>query len=346
MSLNYLFDKEYFSMGIPVLDRFLSPGILKCSVIEVWGVEGIGKSTFAYALARSALMQGGHAVFEDAENAMRALGPHLLNLFGMMEEEFSDLYTSNLEDTVGRIYINANDTLEGSLANAVARIRAIRENKPYAKGDPPIVVVYDSMAAALPIKQLKDSVGKSRGYSNEQSRIWPTELRKINRLNNDELGALWVFINHERKEFNAKNPAYAAPVTPGGATPKFFFTLRLRLGRGTLIKTKTEGGKTVGRHVFVNIIKHRQAAPARSIELPVIGKYGYRPDRIAYALLRKAKLIPPAGGWLGDRASTLNLGGGFAKKKISFKDWTKFYADNSKAVEQLIEKHGLGKEAE
>jgi len=328
---SYLFARKRLSTGLPVFDRFLSPGLPAAGLIEIYGVEGLGKTALALQIAGAVFKAGGYVILQDIENALD--GDRICHLWGITEGEFESQFAEETIDD-GRIFVRHCQSLEDSIISSEERFSWIRASlSPTAQ----IVVVEDSVAAAMPNLQQNWNYGDS-SQKGMQANAWTDSLRKLNPTLVKE-GICWININHEKDKM-AMGLMRGGHSTPGGRALKFFYGVRLRMQKmGEYLKVSDT---TVGEVVGVTIMKHKWAPSHRSIKLPFVYRHGLRPDHVAFALLYKAKKIKGAKTGIDGRGpGTLVMDLSGKAKEIKFDSWGDLYLKIGPSIEKYIEKVGL-----
>ena len=221
--------------GSLVLDEVLGVGgYPRGRVIEVYGPESSGKTTFALHAIAEVQKIGGRAAFIDAEHAI------------------DPLYAKNLGVDIDELILSQPDSGEQALdiANMLIRSQAID------------LVVVDSVAALVPQAELDGEMTDMQ--VGMQARLMSKALRKITgSLNNNSCSI--IFINQLREKVGIMfgNPE----TTPGGRALKFYSSVRLEVRRGEAIKNGTE---LVGNSVNVKVVKNKVAPPFKSCSLELI----------------------------------------------------------------------------
>ena len=178
-------------------------GYPKGRIIEIYGPESSGKTTFALHAIAEAQKLGGRAAFIDAEHA---LDPTYAAKIGVNTD---DLLLSQPD--------NGEQALE--ICEALVRSGAIS------------VIVIDSVAALVPQAEIEGEMGDS--HVGLQARLMSQALRKLSPVIN-KTNTVCIFINQLREKVGVMfgNPE----VTPGGRALKFYSSVRLEIRRSEQIK--------------------------------------------------------------------------------------------------------------
>lgn len=124
------------------------------------------------------------------------------------------------------------------------------------------LIVVDSLAALVPLKELDDDTEPTMSTSMERSKlltIWSRQL--TNKLINSDCAV--VFVNHLKQKVGV---AYTDFYTPGGSSIPFVSSLRLQLfsTKSSLIKKDKE---VVGQKIRIKVEKNRFGARAQECEI-------------------------------------------------------------------------------
>ena len=207
-------DIETIPSGSLSLDIALGiGGYPKGRIVEIYGPESSGKTTFALHAIAEAQKAGGRAAFIDAEHA---LDPQYAAKIGV---NINDLLLSQPD--------NGEQALE--ICEALVRSGAIS------------VIVIDSVAALVPQAEIEGEMGDT--HVGLQARLMSQALRKLSGIIN-KTNTIAIFINQLREKVGVMfgNPE----TTPGGRALKFYSSVRLEIRRSEQIKDGTDviGNKT------------------------------------------------------------------------------------------------------
>ena len=285
--------------GSVVLDDVLGVGgYPRGRVIEIYGPESSGKTTFALHAIAEVQKIGGRAAFIDAEHAI------------------DPLYAKSLGVNIDELILSQPDSGEQALdiANMLIRSQAID------------LVVVDSVAALVPQAELDGEMTDMQ--VGMQARLMSKALRKITgSLNNNSCSI--IFINQLREKVGIMfgNPE----TTPGGRALKFYSTVRLEVRRGEAIKNGTE---LVGNSVNVKVVKNKVAPPFKSCSLELIYGKGLSKEGEILDLAVKFDIINKSGAWYEYQGNKIGQGRENAKKTI-LSDLD-LYADITQKVKEKI----------
>ena len=220
---------EASSSGSLYLDIALGiGGYPKGRIIEIYGPESSGKTTFALHAIAEMQKSGGNAAFIDAEHA---LDPN---------------YARNLGVDVDNLLLSQPDTGEQALEIAEALIRS------GAVG----IVVIDSVAALVPEAEISGEMGDS--HVGLQARLMSQAMRKLSGIIS-KTNTICIFINQIREKVGIifGNPE----TTSGGRALKFYASIRLEIRRVEQIKI---GPELVGNKANVRVVKNKVAPPFKT----------------------------------------------------------------------------------
>lgn len=293
---------EVISSGSITLDTALGiGGYPKGRIIEIYGPESSGKTTFALHAIAEAQKKGGKAAFIDAEHA---LDPVYASKLGV---DINDLLLSQPD--------NGEQALE--ICEALVRSGAIS------------IIVIDSVAALVPQAEIEGEMGDS--HVGLQARLMSQALRKLSGIIN-KTNTVAIFINQLREKVGIMfgNPE----VTPGGRALKFYSSVRLEIRRGEQIKLGTD---IIGNKANIKVVKNKMAPPFKTCSVDImygtgISKYGELVD-----LGAQANVLEKSGAWYSYNGEKIGQGKENAKewlknnpeetKKIAI-EVRKFFATN------------------
>ena len=236
-------------------------GLPKGRIIEIYGPESSGKTTFALSFIASCQKLGGTAAFIDAEHAL------------------DPVYAKNLGVDVDSLLISQPDYGEQAFEIVDDLV---------ASGGVDIIVV-DSVAALIPQAELDGDMDQQAMGS--QARLMSKGLRKITG-NASKAGCIVVFINQIRMKIGVM---FGSPeTTTGGNALKFYSSVRMEVRKG---KTISVAEKAIGAETRVKIVKNKVSAPFREIMVDLIYGKGIQKESEIANLAEQAGIIDKAGSW-------------------------------------------------
>ena len=264
---------DVISSGSIALDVALGiGGYPKGRIIEIYGPESSGKTTFALHAIAEAQKAGGKAAFIDAENS---LDPQYAARLGV---DINELLLSQPD--------NGEQALE--ITEALVRSGAIS------------VIVIDSVAALVPQAEIEGEMGDS--HVGLQARLMSQALRKLAGVIN-KTGTIAIFINQLREKVGVMfgNPE----VTPGGRALKFYSSIRLDIRRSESIKMGTD---IIGNKVNVKVVKNKMAPPFKSCQVDIMYGTGISKEGEVIDLGSDAGIIEKAGAWYSYNGEKIGQG--------------------------------------
>ena len=266
-------DIDVCSSGSITLDIALGVGgYPKGRIIEIYGPESSGKTTFALQAIAAVQKAGGRAAFIDAEHAL------------------DPKYAKNLGVDINELLLSQPDTGEQALeiCDALVRSEAVS------------LVVIDSVAALVPQAEIDGEMGDS--HIGLQARLMSQALRKLSgSISKTKTTA--IFINQLREKVGVifGNPE----TTPGGRALKFYSTIRLDVRRSETIKI---GDSLVGNKTNVKIVKNKVAPPFKVATVDLI--YGEGVSRLGELidLGVEANIVEKSGAWFSYKGEKLGQG--------------------------------------
>lgn len=269
------------SSGSIALDLALGiGGYPKGRIIEIYGPESSGKTTFALHAIAEAQKQGGYAAFIDAEHAL------------------DPKYAKDLGVDTDNLVISQPDTGEQALEIAEALIRSGAID----------MLVIDSVAALVPEAEIRGDMGSS--HVGLQARLMSQAMRKLSGAISKS-NTIAIFINQIREKVGILfgNPE----TTPGGRALKFYSSIRLEIRRSEQLK---QGEEIVGNKTKVKVVKNKVAPPFKKCEVDIIyGKGISRTGEIVDLALEK-DLISKSGSWYAYNDEKIGQGRENAKKYL------------------------------
>ncbi|PZR92061.1 MAG: recombinase [Stutzerimonas stutzeri] len=248
--------KTFLSTGYPELDHALSngwenSGLPVGRMVEIYGPESSGKTAIATQAMIAAQRLGGFSGFNDHE---RSFQQYLAEGQG-------------LDPRPGRFSFKKPKTFEDSLAICVATAEILRSRK-LIPDEAPIAWVFDSLASMVPRSALYDAKGKEKD-PNQRSMHDNTALARATSAHMpafaqhcDDLGICAIFLNQIRLNIGV---VYGNPeTTPGGKSPKFYFSQRIALKAARITKGEGENAEVIGSQITAKVIKNKIARPFRT----------------------------------------------------------------------------------
>ena len=209
-------------------------GYPKGRIIEIFGPESSGKTTFALHAIAEVQKKGGRAAFIDAEHAL------------------DPVYAKNLGVNIDELLLSQPDTGEQALEICDALVKSGAIN----------IVVIDSVAALVPQAEIEGEMGDN--HVGLQARLMSQALRKLSGTI-AKTNTIAIFINQLREKVGVLfgNPE----TTTGGRALKFYSTIRMDVRRAEAIK---QGENVIGSYTKVKIVKNKVAPPFKAATIEIM----------------------------------------------------------------------------
>lgn len=274
---------ETSSTGSLSLDIALGAGgYPKGRIIEIYGPESSGKTTFALHAIAEVQKNGGRAAFIDAEHSL------------------DPVYASNLGVDINELLLSQPDTGEQALEICDALV----------KSEAVSIIVIDSVAALVPQAEIDGEMGDS--HVGLQARLMSQALRKLSGSIN-KTNTIVIFINQLREKVGVMfgNPE----TTPGGKALKYYASVRLDIRRGEQIKSGTD---VIGNKTTIKVVKNKVAPPFKSVVVDIMYGQGVSYEGELVDLATEANIIEKSGSWYSYNGN--KIGQGKENVKLLFKD--------------------------
>ena len=274
---------DVVSSGCLSLDVALGVGgYPKGRIVEIYGPESSGKTTFALHAIAEVQKAGGRAAFIDAEHAL------------------DPVYAKRLGVNINELLLSQPDTGEQALEICEALVRSEAIN----------MVVIDSVAALVPQAEIDGEMGDS--HVGLQARLMSQALRKLSGTIS-KTNTIAIFINQLREKVGVMfgNPE----TTPGGRALKFYASVRLDIRRNEQIKI---GDKVVGNKTTVKVVKNKVAPPFKTAVVDIMYGEGISKEVELVDLGVEAGIIDKSGAWFSYQGE--KLGQGKENVKLMLKD--------------------------
>jgi recombination protein RecA len=255
---------EVISTGSISVDSALGVGGLpRGRVIEIFGPESSGKTTFTLHVVAQAQKLGGTCAFIDAEHAM------------------DPAYASKIGVDINKLIVSQPDFGEQALDIAEVLIRSNAID----------VLIIDSVAALVPKAELEGDMGDA--HVGLQARLMSQALRKLTPAVHKSKTIL-IFINQIRQKIGGL-PFANNETTSGGNALKFYASVRLDIRR---IATLKRGDKPFGNQVSVKVVKNKVAPPFKKVEISILFDKGISKELDVLDNALKYSIIEQSGAWL------------------------------------------------
>lgn len=232
--------KTWIPVSIPDAEQVVGvpgKGIPGNKILEIYGPESHGKTTFSYFLLGEVQRAGGLAILIDIENSF---DPEWAEKIG--------INTNNL--LIIQPEIVPINTKENRLEGMEELLKKMENVAAYARKllpVGPILMVWDSVAATATITDLiKDYDDKTPAT---QARVMSKGLRRLDPMLST-LDVCLIMINQIREKVGVMFGSNKT--TPGGRAPKFYSSIRAEVVK---IKTLKKGTAKVG--IQCKLVNHK-----------------------------------------------------------------------------------------
>lgn len=272
--------KEFIPSGVSVVDHYLlgGGGLHVGRLTELFGDEGVGKSSMCFAFMAGCQRAGGLVGFAETEYALqvdRAVA------FGVDPDA---------------VVLTHPETLEDALANAEAFMKSIPD------GVGPNLWVLDSIAACKTVAETEAGAGGALRVG-EFARRMSHGIKQLCTLAARTRTAL-LLTNQTRMKIGV---AFGNPTTtPGGTAVKFAASVRLQLMGGSAVKVEDV---PVGKDVTIMCVKNKLIPPMHKAKARLLYESGWHEP---WTTLTHAKGVgavgPKSQGMKGYREALAGLG--------------------------------------
>ncbi len=264
---------DVISSGSVSLDLALGiGGYPKGRIIEIYGPESSGKTTFALHAIAEAQKIGGRVAFIDAEHAL------------------DPTYASKIGVNIDELLLSQPDNGEQALEICEALVRSGAIS----------VIVIDSVAALVPQAEIEGEMGDT--HVGLQARLMSQALRKLSGIIN-KTNTVCIFINQLREKVGVMfgNPE----TTPGGRALKFYSSVRLEIRRGEQIKL---GTNIIGSKANIKVVKNKMAPPFKTCVVDIMYGEGVSVLGEIVDLGAQAGIFEKSGAWYSYKGEKVGQG--------------------------------------
>jgi recombination protein RecA len=288
--------QNLLSTGSLLIDQALGGGLAYGRIIEVYGVESSGKTTFCLQCAVQCQRAGGRVAIIDVENALDVDYARRLGL-----------------DVNALIFTQPSS---GEQALEIAEMLA-------TSGEINLIVV-DSVAALTPQAELDgEMTDMNIGLL---ARLMSKAMRKLTHALNDKNCAM-IFINQIREKVSTGFSMGPSETTTGGRALKFYASQRIELRKAEPLKS---GQNQIGQNVKIKVVKNKISAPMKTCVVPLIYGEGFSAADEVIDLGIEYGLITKGGAWFTTHDGQRLQG------KESVKAYYKAHEEAKDALKKLV----------
>ncbi|MEG0686630.1 MAG: recombinase RecA, partial [Erysipelotrichales bacterium] len=275
-------DVDVIPSGSLTLDLALGiGGYPQGRIVEIYGPESSGKTTFSLHAIAEVQKLGKKAAFIDAEHAI------------------DPVYARNLGVNIDELILSQPDSGEQALEIAEILVSSNAID----------LIVVDSVAALVPQAELDGEMGDaSIGL---QARLMSKAMRKLSGLLNKSNTTI-IFINQLREKVGIMfgNPE----VTPGGRALKFYSSVRLEVRRSEAIKNGTD---IIGNRTNLKVVKNKVAPPFKTAQVDIMYGQGISKLGELVDVGSDLEIIEKSGAWYSYEGEKLGQGRENVKKYLA-----------------------------
>jgi recombination protein RecA len=273
---------DTLSTGSLAIDLALGGGGLpRGRIIEIYGPESSGKTTFCLSAIAEAQRTGGLAAFIDVEHA---LDPKYARIVGV---NLDDLLVSQPDS--GEDALNIMETL-------------IRSNSID-------IIVLDSVAALVTKAELDGQMGDATVGA--QARLMSQAMRRLTAVVS-KTQCVCIFTNQIREKIGVM---FGSPeTTSGGRALKFFSSIRIDIRRKDQLKTPD--GRVIGNRTKIKVVKNKVAPPFTECEFDIMYDEGISQAGSLLDLGIDRKVLEKKGAWIAFNGDLVGQGREAAKDAL------------------------------
>jgi len=256
------------------VSELLGGGIPRGRLIEVFGPESSGKTTFMTYCAAQIQKHW----FEDRQRygAIAIID---------VEHAFDPEYAKSFGLDMTKVAFSQPNSGEQAL-NLVQDLQD-------SEGVDCILV--DSVAALTPQAEIDGEMGDAQVGA--QPRLMGKACRKLTARIKPDSPTI-IFSNQIRSKIGGYSPTGEATTTPGGNALKFFASIRVQTKKGDWIGETTDAEGLEGIHCILKTQKNKLATPFRTADMPIIFGKGYQLEGEYIAAFVKYGIIQKGlSGW-------------------------------------------------
>ncbi len=256
-------------------------GLPKGRIIEIYGPESGGKTTFTLHVIAQVQKMGGIAAFVDAEHA---LDPSYARKLGVNIDE---LYVSQPDDGEQALEITETMVRSGAID----------------------IVVIDSVAALVPRSEIEGDMGDAT--MGVQARLMSQAMRKLTSVTAKNK-CIVIFINQLRDKIGGMMFG-PSETTTGGKALKFYASVRIDIRK---IETLKAGSEPIGNRTRAKIVKNKVAPPFKTAEFDIMYGQGISHSGDVLDLAVGLDIVQKGGAWYSYNEARIGQGRENTKKYL------------------------------
>jgi len=256
------------------VSELLGGGLPRGRIIEVFGPESSGKTTFMTYCAAQVQKH----FFEDSQ---RYGAVAIIDV----EHAFDPEYAKSFGLDMSKVAFSQPNSGEQAL-NIVQDLQSSKAVD---------CILVDSVAALTPQAEIDGEMGDAQVGA--QPRLMGKACRKLSAGTRPD-SPIIIFSNQIRTKIGGYSPTGEATTTPGGNALKFFSSIRVQVKKGDWIGETTDSAGLEGIHCILKTQKNKLASPFRTADMQIIFGKGYQLEgEYVVAFVKYGIIQKGAAGW-------------------------------------------------
>jgi recombination protein RecA len=288
------------STGLPTFDYGVvgTGGIPKGRIVEIFGPESAGKTSFTLHIIAECQRAGGIAAFIDAEHS---LDPSWAALLGV---------------DVDKLVVSQPDSGEKALDTVDQLVESQCVD----------LIVIDSVSALVPEAELAGDIGQA--HVGLQARLLSQAMRVLT-AKCAKTNTTVLFINQIREKIGVM---FGSPeTTSGGRALKFYASVRIDVRRKEEIK---QGEELIGHQIRVKAVKCKVGIPFKTATVELNYEHGFDKEASLIEYADALGIFEKSGSWF--KLDGANVANGLPAMKALLKSDPKALAKIKATLEARI----------